>query len=215
MRASADCADTGAASQAAPAVAARRKLLRVEGVEWGMLNSNYRADEGRRRTEAAAKAGAGTAVIMAGMKLLIVLFIAAGSLLTGAETKLGKPLAAKEPVAIGALLAKPADYVGKTVQVKGRIVEVCQEMGCWMYLADAQGNKIRIKVNDGEIVFPKDGAGRAGTAEGVFTKQELTREQAVERAREEAKDTGKKFDPASIKSGTVIYQIQGTGAVLE
>ncbi|MBZ5582857.1 MAG: DUF4920 domain-containing protein [Acidobacteriia bacterium] len=149
------------------------------------------------------------------MKLLIVLFIAAGSLLTGAETKLGKPLAAKEPVAIGALLAKPADYVGKTVQVKGRIVEVCQEMGCWMYLADAQGNKIRIKVNDGEIVFPKDGAGRAGTAEGVFTKQELTREQAVERAREEAKDTGKKFDPASIKSGTVIYQIQGTGAVLE
>ena len=39
-----------------------------------------------------------------------------------------------------------------------------------MYVADEQGRKIRIKVNDGEIVFPKDGAGRIATAEGVFTK---------------------------------------------
>ncbi len=149
------------------------------------------------------------------MKLLIVLLTAASSLLVGAETKVGKPLTAKESVAIATLLDKPADYVGKTVQVKGKVVEVCQAMGCWMYLADAQGKKIRVKVNDGEIVFPKDGAGRNATAEGVFTKLDLTREQAVERAREEAKDTGRKFDPASIKSGTVIYQIQGTGAVLE
>jgi hypothetical protein len=71
-----------------------------------------------------------------------------------------------------------------------------------------------VKVNDGEIVFPKDGAGRTITAEGVFTKEDLTREQAIDRAREEAKDSGRKFDPASIKTGTVIYQIQGTGAVI-
>ena len=71
-----------------------------------------------------------------------------------------------------------------------------------------------MKVNDGEIVFPKDGAGRTVTAEGVFTKEDLTREQAIDRAREEAKDSGRKFDPASIKTGTVIYQIQGAGAVI-
>jgi hypothetical protein len=88
-------------------------------------------------------------------------------------------------------------------------------MGCWMYVADEQGRKIRIKVNDGEIVFPKDGAGQTATAEGVFTKLELTREQAIEAAREEAKDSKKPFDPASIKSGTVDYQIQGTGAVIQ
>ena len=147
------------------------------------------------------------------MRILIA-FVAASTLLAAADTKLGKPLTAKQPVTIAALLAKPADYVGKTVQVKGKITEVCQMMGCWIYVADDQGNKIRVKVNDGEIVFPKDGAGRTVTAEGVFTKQELTREQAIDSAREEAKESGRKFDPASIKTGTVIYQIQGTGAVI-
>ena len=33
---------------------------------------------------------------------------------------------------LATLLAHPADYVGKTVQVKGKIAEVCQEMGCWV-----------------------------------------------------------------------------------
>jgi hypothetical protein len=148
------------------------------------------------------------------MRTLTMTLLAACTLFAAADTKLGKPLTAKQPVTIAELLAKPADYVGKTVQVKGKITEVCQMMGCWIYVADEQGNKIRVKVNDGEIVFPKDGAGRTATAEGVFTKEDLTREQAIDRAREEAKDSGRKFDPASIKTGTVIYQIQGTGAVI-
>jgi hypothetical protein len=41
----------------------------------------------------------------------------------------------------------------------------------------------------------------------------MTREEATEAAREEAKDSNKPFDPASVK--TVDYQIQGTGAVIE
>jgi hypothetical protein len=124
-----------------------------------------------------------------------------------------KPLALKQPVAIAALLARPASFVGKTVQVTGKITAVCQEMGCWMYLADDQGRKIRIKVNDGEIVFPNDGAGRIAAAEGVFTK--MTREQLIEQAQDEAESSKRPFDPASIKSGTVEYQIQGTGAVIK
>jgi hypothetical protein len=147
------------------------------------------------------------------MKLLAV-FVAAAALLPAADLNFGKPLALKSPVPIATLLDKPADYTGKPVQVTGKITEVCQNMGCFMYLADTGGRKIRIKVNDGEIVFPKDAAGKSATAEGVFTKQELTREQAIARAREEANDTGRKFDPASVKTGVTIYQIQGTGAVI-
>ena len=147
------------------------------------------------------------------MRFLLTLVAAAG-LLCAADAKFGKPLALKESTAIAALLAKPADYVGKTVQVKGKITEVCQEMGCFMYLADADGKKIRIKVKDGEIVFPKDAAGKTATAEGVFTKLDLTRDQAIAQAQEEAKDTGRKFDPASIKGAVTTYQIQGLGAVI-
>ena len=53
-----------------------------------------------------------------------------------------------------------------------------------------------------------------GLAEGKFTKIELTREQAVALAREEAEDRGKKFDPTRVKGGMTLLQIQGTGAVI-
>ena len=39
-------------------------------------------------------------------------------------------------------------------------------------------------------------------------------EEAVARAKEEAEEKGKAFDPASVKGPTTVYQIQGTGAVI-
>ena len=147
------------------------------------------------------------------MRVAALVFLAV-ALLPAAELKLGKPLTVKEPVPLATLLAKPADYVGKTVQVKGKITEVCQMMGCWMDLADDAGRKIHIKVNDGEIEFPKDSAGRMAIAEGRLDKLELSKEEAVARAREEAGERKVPFDPASVKGPVTIYQIQGTGAVI-
>jgi hypothetical protein len=147
------------------------------------------------------------------MRILLASILALG-LLSAAEIKLGKPLTVKEPMPLATLLAHPEDYVGRTVQVKGKIVEVCQMMGCWMDLTNDAGQKLRIQVNDGEIEFPKNGAGRLAVAEGKFTKSELTQEQAVARAREEAEEKGKTFDPASVKGPTTVYQIQGSGALI-
>jgi hypothetical protein len=145
---------------------------------------------------------------------LLLSFLLALTLVSAADLKLGKPLTQKEPLPLATVLAKPADYVGKTVQVKGKITEVCEMMGCWIDLTNDAGQRLRIKVNDGEIEFPKDSAGKTAVAEGRFDKIELTKEQAVARAEEEAKDKGKTFDPASVKSGVTIYQIQGSGAVI-
>jgi len=147
------------------------------------------------------------------MRLFLASVLALG-LLSAAEIKLGKPLTAKEPMTLAALLAKPGDYVGKTVQVKGKIAEVCQMMGCWMDLTNDEGQKLRIKVNDGEIEFPKDSAGKMAIAEGQFNKLELTKEEAIARAKEEAEEKGRKFDPAGVKGPMTIYQIQGAGAVI-
>jgi hypothetical protein len=147
------------------------------------------------------------------MRLLSALLLSA-TLVAAADLKLGKPLTISEPMPLAMLLAKPADYVGKTVQVKGKITEVCEMMGCWMDLVNDDGQKIRIKVNDGEIEFPKDSSGKTAIAEGKLTKLELTKEQAIARAKEEAADKKRKFDPASVKSPMTIYQIQGTGAVI-
>jgi len=145
---------------------------------------------------------------------LLLSSVFALTLLSAADLKLGKPLTVKEPIPLATVLANPADYVGKTVQVKGKITEVCEMMGCWIDLTNDAGQKLRIKVNDGEIEFPKDSAGKMAVAEGRLDKFELTKEQAVARAEEEAKEKGRKFDPASVKGPVTIYQIQGTGAVI-
>ena len=67
-------------------------------------------------------------------------------------------------------------------------------------------------VNDGELVFPKEAIGKMAVAEGTFKKIQLTREQAIARAKHEAEETGRKFDPEKVKGPLTIYQIQGTGA---
>ncbi len=101
------------------------------------------------------------------------------------------------------------------MQVKGEITEVCQMMGCWTNIKDpASGKMIRVKVNDGEMAFPKDAAGQTVIAEGTLRKIELSREQAIATAKHEAEEQGRKFDPAKVKSGITIYQIQGSGAVI-
>jgi hypothetical protein len=131
-----------------------------------------------------------------------------------AATQLGKPLTLKQPMSIAQLMTSPDNWVGKTVQVKGKVSEVCQMAGCWMQLVDQEGKAVRIKVKDGEIVFPKEAIGKMALAEGKFAKMELTKEQAIARAKHEAEENGKSFNPESIKSGMTIYQIQGTGATL-
>jgi hypothetical protein len=103
------------------------------------------------------------------MKIFVCL-LAASALLLAADSKLGKPLTLKSPVSVDTVLASPAKYLNKTVQVKGKIASVCQEMGCWMELAGDSGKTLRIKVEDGVIVFPKDGAGRTAIAEGKLVK---------------------------------------------
>jgi hypothetical protein len=130
-----------------------------------------------------------------------------------AETRLGDPLTLREPSPVKQVLADADKLVGETVQVRGKVTEVCQMMGCWMALVDS-GFSIRIKVNDGDIVFPKESVGKLATAEGKLEKLTLTREQAVARAKHEAEEQGRKFDPSAIKSGAVIYQIKGSGAVI-
>jgi hypothetical protein len=137
------------------------------------------------------------------------------TLAAAADLKLGAPLAAKDAMPLATLFASPAPFVGKTVQVKGKVTEVCEAMGCWMNLTDDRGHLLRIKVDDGgDIVFPKDSIGKTAIAEGKLEKNEMTREQLIAAAKEEAAESHRKFNPSSIKSGKTVYQLAGTGALI-
>lgn len=132
-----------------------------------------------------------------------------------AEMKLGKPLTLKQQIAIDKLVAARDRYVGKVVQVKGSVRDVCRHMGCWMDLLDPATNKgIPIKVEEGVIVFPPEAVGKTAIVEGKLAKLVLTKEQAIAQTRHEAEMNQRKFDPASITSGRTICQIQGSGAVI-
>jgi hypothetical protein len=147
---------------------------------------------------------------------IVCVFAVSVSALATEGTVYGKGVAASDVVAISDLLANPGKYVGKTVRVEGLITDVCPKRGCWMDLAsDKEFQVVRIKVDDGEIVFPLDAKGKQAVAEGVFTKTEITQEQALEHAKHLAEEKGEKFDPEKAKDlPTVVYQIKGTGAVI-
>jgi len=133
---------------------------------------------------------------------------------TAGETVLGKGVKTAAAVAIDELLASPDRYVGQTVRVAGKVVDVCSHRGCWMQLGNDKGQLVRVKVRDGDIVFPVSARGRPAEAEGVFAKTELSPDDALARAKHLAEEAGKPFDPATAKAETVVYQINGTGAVI-
>lgn len=145
----------------------------------------------------------------------ILLLALISSLALAAEVKLGKPLTLKSQTPIASVSAAPASYVGKTIQVKGKVKEVCDKAGCWMIVADtASDATVRMKVNDGVIVFPQSAVGKIAIAEGKFVKIEMTKEQAIEAAKHEAEEQNRKFDPSSVTGPKTVYQIAGAGAVI-
>jgi hypothetical protein len=147
------------------------------------------------------------------MRIGLASILALG-LVFAAETKLGKPLTEKESLPLATLLAHADDYAGKTVQVRGKAVAVCEMMGCWIDLSNDAGQNLHVKVNDGEIAFPKDAPGKTVVAEGKFTKTELSKEDAAARAKEAAEERGEKWNPESVKGAVTVYELEGTGAVI-
>jgi hypothetical protein len=144
-----------------------------------------------------------------------IAWLAAASTMA-AEIKLGAPIAIKDATTIRDLLATPDKYLGKNVRLEGEIVEVCQMMGCWIKLHDASSKEIiQVKVEDGVIVFPKDGAGKQASVQGKVEKLVLSKEEYVESLKHEAAEGGKKIDTSKITEGKTIYRIRGEGAVIK
>jgi hypothetical protein len=124
------------------------------------------------------------------------------------ETKLGDGVTVKEATPIAALIARPKDFVGKTIRVDGVATGVCTAMGCWMAVApsdDPKGATVRLKVEDGVIVFPISAKGKQVTAQGVFEAIGGSDAHAAEAAGEHAK-----ADSTASKA----YQIKATGAII-
>jgi hypothetical protein len=145
---------------------------------------------------------------MKGFFLTMLVLSAVG--VASGDTKLGAGVSLREPTPIAAILTSPQDYVGKAVRIDGVATAVCEEMGCWMAVAESDRKDaptIRLKVeHEGAIVFPMSAKGKKVSAEGTFEAIGGADEHAKEAASEHAKQD---------KSASVQYQIKATGAVIK
>lgn len=145
---------------------------------------------------------------------VIVLF--AALLVFAGQKEYGKKLTIKGKTNISKILANPEKFVGKKVLVEGTILAVCEKRGCWMELSsDKEFQKIKIKVKDGEIVFPLEASGKTALVEGQVYKISMTKEEAIKQAQHEAEEHKTKFDPSSVTGPVTLYQIKGLGAVIK
>jgi hypothetical protein len=143
------------------------------------------------------------------MKALLLAPVLCVAIVVSAEEKLGTGVSVKEVTPIVALVERPADYVGKTIRIDGVATAICEHMGCWMAVApegDAKGTTIRLKVEDGVIVFPVSAKGKRVSAQGTFEEVGASDAEGKEAAGEHAK-----HDPRASKT----YQLKATGAVIK
>lgn len=128
------------------------------------------------------------------------------------KQKLGAAVGEQAPVAIAKILESPDSFAGKEVEITGKVCGVCLKAGCWMEL-EQDGARLRVKVNDGDLVFPPEAMGQKAVARGKVKILEMSREQYVGWQKHLAEELGQKFDEASIGNPPYrIVQLDGLGA---
>jgi hypothetical protein len=115
------------------------------------------------------------------------------------------------PISVNDLEKKMTDnkFDGK---IKGKVVEVCQALGCWAKVQKDDGTTVMIKVKDHEFAMPKDIVGKTIVVEG---KAEL-KETSVAMLKHYAEDAGKskeEVDKIKDPKKEVIMMIKGVKVV--
>lgn len=127
--------------------------------------------------------------------------------------KYGEDITLNEKTKISDIVENPEEFVGKKVLVEGTVVNVCKKRGCWIELAsDKEFETIRVKVQDGVIVFPMEAKGKKAIVEGEVYSFDF--ESEVECSGENCGHSEENHEECehSKKEVKTIYQIKGIGA---
>ena len=125
-------------------------------------------------------------------------------------TSFGDTFTISEAQPVDAVLAEMASFVDKTVRLEGTVVDVCEMRGCWLTLGAQNGEALRVKVRDGEMVFPMSARGLTAQVEGTITSHTISVEDQIERGEYFAKEKGETFDPASVTGPKTVYMLAPT-----
>lgn len=155
---------------------------------------------------------------MSRIKLLTVLMILVATVgVAGDVDKYGEELTeGLEITAISEIVGDPDAWVGKKVQIAGEISGVCAHQGCWIDITSAGDSTLRVKVDDGVIVFPQESLGRQAIAEGEVEILDMEKDQYEAWLRHVAEEEGRDFDPAEVGEGPYrIVRLKGLGSEIQ
>ncbi|MBU2444059.1 MAG: DUF4920 domain-containing protein [Bacteroidetes bacterium] len=147
---------------------------------------------------------------------LFIFTISSLAAFAGDGKQYGKKLTLKKTTKVSEVLANPEKFVGKKVLIKGTIVDVCKKRGCWMDISsDKEFEKIKVKVEDGVIVFPLTAKGKTATVEGEVYAITSAVEECSNKEEHSGEEHGEECEHSKTKSEKTIYQIKGLGAVIK
>lgn len=122
----------------------------------------------------------------------------------------GSTTNAKDAISVDELENKMQDnkYEGK---IKGKVVEVCQEKGCWMKIEKANGEELMVKFKDYKFFMPKDIVGKEVVLDGEASVKVVSIKQQIHYA----EDAGKsKQEISKIKEPKKEMQFVAKGVVV-
>lgn len=125
----------------------------------------------------------------------------------------GAAFASTESKDCGEVLDDAHALENQTVRVTGRIDNVCQKAGCWMVLADADGEYLRVTMKEHAFGVPTDtktGEGTVADIEGTLIKKELDAK-TLEHLKSEAKGSPEELE----KQFAPKYELVATGVALK
>ncbi|MFA6148538.1 MAG: DUF4920 domain-containing protein [bacterium] len=148
--------------------------------------------------------------------ILMVLSLALPAVPARGGTVYGSGVTVDPPTLVSDMMSRPDAYIAKTVKVKGLVLDVCETRGCWMELAgDKPGGKLRIKVEDGVIVFPQSARGRQAVVQGTVEMLRMCPEEAQRFRQIEAREKGVPFLREMVTGKESSLAIVATGAIIE
>ncbi len=96
--------------------------------------------------------------------------------------------------------------------VSGKVVEVCQSMGCWFKLEKADGTTLMVKAVDHGFAVPKDMVGKTVLAEGKASVKEISQKDRKHYA-EDAGQSKKEIAKIKGSSKEIMFMANGVKIV--
>ncbi len=134
------------------------------------------------------------------------------SFTANAETKFGRGADMGKLTAISTVLSTPEDYLSKEITIKGKVMSVCQNKGCWMKLDLGNNKESMVRFKDYGFFVPLN----ADHKEVIVNGKAFVTEISIDELRHYAKDAGNSEEEiAAITEPEFTYAFEADGVLMK